>query len=94
MVHLSPAIQHTIGSQIRIEVDVDIPEKAPKKLWFQMEESLAPSPEAVADALFPIGLMIAMVTDGTLEMASPVSARLLDQADKIQDILLSWHGSK
>ncbi|MBH0053560.1 hypothetical protein I6E74_05160, partial [Salinibacterium sp. SWN139] len=94
MVHLSPASQFTIGSQIRVEVAVEAPGETPRTLWFQMDGSLAPSPEAVADALFPIGLMIAMVTDGTLEMASPVSARLLDQADKIQDILLSWHGSK
>lgn len=63
-------------------------------MWFRLPAGLRPSDEAMSDALFPICLLLAMSTDGVLVLDRPVSSRLLDNADTIQDILLSWHGHK
>jgi len=63
-------------------------------LRFRLPAEYAPTPEAMADAMLPIGLMLSMATDQTLELESPVSAKLLQSSATVQDIFHSWYPKK
>jgi hypothetical protein len=42
-------------------------------LRFRLPARYAPSPEAMADALFPVGLLLAMATNQKLVLEAPIS---------------------
>lgn len=63
-------------------------------LRFRLPEMYAPSKEAMADAMLPVGLLLAMATDQTLELQAPVSKLLLENSYTVQDIFASWHPKK
>lgn len=63
-------------------------------LRFRLPARYAPTPEAMADAMLPVGLMLAMATDQKLELEAPVSKRLLDSAETVQNIFHSWYPKK
>jgi len=92
MVHLgTPRWSLSEGTTL---IEVDVTGETSKTMWFRLPDSIPVSEDGVSDALFPLGLLLAMATDGTLVLESPVSARLIENAEVIQDILLSWHGHR
>lgn len=48
----------------------------------------------MADAMLPIGLMLSMASDQDLELAAPVSKKLLENSGTVQDIFHSWYPKK
>jgi hypothetical protein len=94
VVHCGAAQWRAVDDDVLVEVEVGAADTETRTMWFRVPAGLHPSDEAMADALFPIGLLLAMSTDGILELDQPVSAPLLENADIVQDILLSWHGHK
>lgn len=62
--------------------------------WFQLPAGSTVDDEAAVDAFFIIGLILALGTDGSLEMQQAVSKRLLFNAESAQNILLSWYPKK
>lgn len=58
---------------------------------YRFPAAYEPTPEAMADALFPIGLMLAMSTDHELVLDAPVSPALLSQSETIQDVFAAWY---
>lgn len=63
-------------------------------LRFRLPARYAPTSEAMADAILPVGLMLAMATDHVLELDAPVSAKLLRNCETVQDIYQSWFPQK
>ncbi|MCK9795024.1 hypothetical protein M1843_14830 [Isoptericola sp. 4D.3] len=63
-------------------------------LRYRFPAAHEPSPEAMADALFPIGLLLAMATDRELVLDAPVSPALLDQSATVQDVFAAWYPGK
>lgn len=63
-------------------------------LRFRLPAVYAPSEEAMADAMLPTGLLLAMATDQMLELQAPVSKQLLRNSYTVQDIFSSWHPKK
>ncbi|MGP5318967.1 hypothetical protein ACTXMB_09820 [Arthrobacter rhombi] len=61
---------------------------------FRLPAMYAPSKEAMADAMLPAGLLLAMATGQTLELQAPVSKLLLKNSYTVQDIFSSWHPKK
>jgi hypothetical protein len=60
-------------------------------LRYRIPAAHEPTPEAMADALFPIGLLLAMATDRELVLDAPVSAALLGQSETVQDVFTAWY---
>jgi len=90
MVHIGAAHSRIEDGLLLVESDVG--GAIAGKLWYRLPTEIDPSAESMADALFPVGLVYAMATDGVLELDAPVSDHMLERADDIQDILLMWHG--
>ena len=63
-------------------------------LRFRLPAKYAPTEEAMADAMLPVGLLLAMATDQILELQAPVSKQLLQNSYTVQDIFSSWHPKK
>lgn len=63
-------------------------------LRFRLPAKYAPTPEAMADAMLPVGLMLAMATDQRLELEAPVSKKLLENSGTVQEIFSSWYPKK
>lgn len=63
-------------------------------LRFRLPATYAPSPEAMADAVFPAGLLLAMANGQSLELEAPVSTQLLENSTIVQDVYCSWHPKK
>lgn len=62
--------------------------------WYQLPAGTKTDEEAAADAFFIIGLILAIGSDGLLEMEQAVSRRLLYNSQAAQDILISWYPKK
>lgn len=62
--------------------------------WFRLPAGCSTDIEGAADAFYVIGLIIAMGTDRTLELSTPVSERLLYNSGPIQSILANWYPKK
>lgn len=92
MVHMSSPTVRTDGDQVVVESEVQGGVSGP--LWYRLPARVSPSAEAAADALFPVGLIYAMMTDGVLRLDAPVSPSIVEHVDQIQDILLAWHGDE
>ncbi|SKC35876.1 hypothetical protein [Krasilnikoviella flava] len=60
-------------------------------LRYRFPVAHSPTPEAMADAVLPIGLMLAMATDRELVLDAPVSPALLAQSETIQDVFAAWY---
>lgn len=63
-------------------------------LRYRLPATYAPSPEAMADAMLPVGLLLAMANGQSLELEAPVSKQLLENSTIVQDVYLSWHPKK
>lgn len=63
-------------------------------LRFRFPARYAPTPEAMADSMLPVGLMLAMSKGTELELNAPVSAKLLRNSETVQDIYQSWFPKK
>lgn len=63
-------------------------------LRFRFPAEYAPTEEAMADAMLPAGLLLAMATGQMLELQAPVSKMLLHNSYTVQDIFCSWHPKK
>lgn len=72
---------------------IDMP-GADGEAWFQLPAGSTADEEAAVDAFFIIGLILALGTDGSLEMEQAVSKRLLFNAESAQNILLGWYPKK
>lgn len=59
--------------------------------WFQLPAGSKTDEDAAVDAFFVIGLILAVGSDGLLEMEQDVSQRLLFNAESAQNILLGWY---
>lgn len=59
--------------------------------WYQLPAGSMTDEEAAVDAFFAIGLILALGSDGSLQMEQPVSKRLLYNSQAAQDILTSWY---
>lgn len=63
-------------------------------LRFRLPIRYAPAPEAMADAMLPVGLMLSMASKQDLDLVAPVSTRLLANSGTVQDIFHSWYPKK
>lgn len=61
------------------------------RAWFRIPAGQFPDHEAAADAFFVLGLVLAMGTDGRLDMDVRVSKRLIYNADAVQSIIVGWY---
>lgn len=59
--------------------------------WYQLPAGSKTDEEAAVDAFFAIGLILAIGSDGHLQMDQAASKRLLFNAQAAQDILRSWY---
>ncbi|GAA1865775.1 hypothetical protein GCM10009813_28520 [Brevibacterium marinum] len=59
--------------------------------WYQLPAGSMTDEDAAVDAFFIIGLILAIGSDGSLQMEQPVSKRLLYGSQAAQDILISWY---
>lgn len=64
------------------------------RLRIRLPAQYSPPPEAMADAMLPFGLLLAMSTNQTLTLEAPVSAKLLHNSETVQDIYQSWYPNK
>lgn len=64
------------------------------QIWFKLPKGSEVTPEAVADASFSFGMILAMASGSELRMDAPVSPRLLDSSVELQDILANWFPRK
>lgn len=62
--------------------------------WYQLPASSNTDEEAAVDAFFIIGNILAMGSDGLLNMEQSVSQRLLYNSRAAQDILTGWYPKK
>lgn len=87
-----PAVRRE-GEQLLIEASVrstDSSNDLDRTMWFRIPAERPPADEAIADAYFQVGLLLAMCYDGSLRMETPVSARLLAQSEELQDVFTNW----
>jgi len=63
-------------------------------LRFRLPADYAPAPEAMADAMLPIGLMLSMASNQDLDLVAPVSRKLLSSSGTVQDVFHSWYPKK
>lgn len=77
---------------IRVPVQLTLPSGPhEEELWFRLPASTPPPTlPAISDSVFSVGLLLAMASDRELVLSSPVSPRLLDATDLLQDILSCW----
>lgn len=59
--------------------------------WYQLPAGSLTDEEAAVDAFFVIGLILAIGSDGSLQMEQAVSKRLLFNAQSAQDVLTNWY---
>ncbi|WP_231939642.1 hypothetical protein [Brevibacterium siliguriense] len=59
--------------------------------WIQLPPETETDSEGAADAFFIIGLILAIGSDGVLEMDDAVSRRLIYNSQAAQDILRTWY---
>lgn len=64
------------------------------EIRFRLPVAYAPDQQAMNDAMFPIGFMIAMATGRRLELRFPVSQRLVDSSQLANEIYVRWFPSK
>lgn len=64
------------------------------EIRFRFPPGFAPGEDAVRDAMFPIGLMLAMATSGRLTLDFPISDRLARAGKQINEIYKSWFPKK
>ncbi|MCW5951388.1 MAG: hypothetical protein KIT69_03945 [Propionibacteriaceae bacterium] len=95
MVQISLPTVSREGGQLRIEARVRSEgsgdDHIDQTLWFRIPADRLPTDEAIADAYFQVGLLLAMGYDGKLEMETPISARLLHHSEELQDVLTNWY---
>lgn len=88
----TPSLREDAGDVV-LEAQIEVPWSdgvQAGQLWFRLPREHAPSPEAAADACFTLGLVLAMSSDGELQMEAPVSRQLVAASEELQDILTSW----
>lgn len=73
-----------------VSAQINMP-AAEGEAWIQLPEGTKTDDEAAADAFFIIGLILAIGSDGVLEMDQPVSSRLIYNSQAAQDILRTWY---
>lgn len=93
MVQIGAPRARVEGDEAVIEAFVDTAAYA-TDLWYRLPAAAPPAEDVLGDALFTIGLPLAMASDGQLTLDAPVSPRLLEHSELLQDILLTWHPRK
>lgn len=93
MVHISePDVRQDVDEYV---VSATVSQEGKKdELWFRLPGSAKPSASGGADALFVVGLVLAMATDRVLQLDAPVSPRLLANSSTAQEILTLWYPKK
>ena len=75
---------------VYVSAQINMP-AAEGEAWIQLPEGTKTDDEGAADAFFIIGLILAVGSDGVLEMDQPVPSRLIFNSQSAQDILRSWY---
>lgn len=75
---------------VYVSAQINMP-AAEGEAWIQLPEGTKTDDEAAVDAFFIIGLILAIGSDGVLEMDQPVSSRLIYNSQAAQDILRTWY---
>jgi len=84
-----PSVQRTAENTV-VRVDVTVPGSPPRTVEYVLPP-LAVHRQQVIDAMFVVGRLVAMREGWRLVLPGPVSARLLDRAEIMQDMFLEWH---
>ena len=81
---------HRSDERTVVRVDVTVPGSSPQTVEYVLPP-VAVHRQQVIDAMFVIGRMVAMKGGWRLVLPGPVSARLLDRAEIMEDILREWY---
>lgn len=75
---------------VYVSAQIDMP-AAEGEAWIQLPSGTKTDTQGAADAFFIIGLILAIGSDGVLEMDQQVSPRLIYNSQAAQDILRTWY---
>ena len=84
-----PSIHRTDEHTV-VSVDVTVPGSPPQTVEYVLPP-VAVHRQQVIDAMFVVGRLVAMKDGWPLVLPGPVSRRLLDRAEIMQDIMLEWY---
>lgn len=90
MVNISSIAIADNDEGVKVSAQINMP-AAEGEAWIQLPKGTQTDDEAAADAFFVIGLILAIGSDGVLQMDQPVSSRLIYNSQAAQDILRSWY---
>src|SRR5699024_1154788 len=75
---------------VYVSAQIDMP-AGEGEAWIQLPSGTKTDTQGAADAFFIIGLILAIGSDGVLEMDQQVSPRLIYNSQAAQDILRTWY---
>jgi hypothetical protein len=81
---------HRNDERTVVSVDVTIPGTSPQTVEYVLPP-VAVHRQQVIDAMFVVGRLVAMKEGWRLVLPGPVSRRLIDRAEIMQDVMLEWY---
>jgi 7-cyano-7-deazaguanine synthase in queuosine biosynthesis len=81
---------HRTDERTVVSVDVTVPDSPTRTVQYVLPP-VAVHRQQVVDAMFVVGRLVAMKEGWPLILPGPVSRRLLDRAEILQDIMLEWY---
>lgn len=90
MVDISAIAVDQEPGAVRVSATIKMPELE-GEAWFLLPADSGTDIDAASDAFFIVGLILAMSTDGELNLPHPVSKQLRYNSRAAQDILLGWY---